>query len=91
MVASNYLATRSGHEQFDQAEAVRLRHIKAVPEGEREEVSEILRGLGIAGDLLGPGVAAITAVAVGIRDACHRRRCCRRGLGNRGLAAVLTA
>jgi vacuolar iron transporter family protein len=61
MAASNYLATRSEYEEFERAEAVELRHIKIYPEGEREEVSEILRGLGIAGDLLGRVVAAITA------------------------------
>jgi VIT1/CCC1 family predicted Fe2+/Mn2+ transporter len=61
MAAGNYLATRSEHEEFRHAEAVERRHIKTFPEGEREEVSEILRGLGIVGDLLGRVVAAITA------------------------------
>jgi VIT1/CCC1 family predicted Fe2+/Mn2+ transporter len=61
MAAGNYLATRSEREEFDHAEAVERRHIKVVPEGEREEVSEILRGLGIAGDLLKRVVAAVTA------------------------------
>jgi VIT1/CCC1 family predicted Fe2+/Mn2+ transporter len=61
MAASNYLATRSEREEFDHAEAVERRHIQTVPEGEREEVSEILRGLGVVGDLLGRVVAAITA------------------------------
>jgi len=61
MAAGNYLATRSEHEEFHHAEAVELRHIKAFPEGEREEVSEILRGLGIVGDLLDRVVAAVTA------------------------------
>lgn len=61
MAASNYLATRSEHDEFKHAEAVERRHIQAVPEGEREEVSEILRGLGIGGELLGRTVAAITA------------------------------
>jgi vacuolar iron transporter family protein len=61
MAASNYLATRSEREEFEHAEAVERRHIKTVPEGEREEVSEILRGLGIVGDLLGRVVAAITS------------------------------
>jgi VIT1/CCC1 family predicted Fe2+/Mn2+ transporter len=61
MAASNYLATRSEREEFEHAEAVERRHIQTVPEGEREEVSEILRGLGIVGDLLGRVVAAITA------------------------------
>lgn len=61
MAASNYLATRAEHEEFSHAEAVERRHIQTVPEGEREEVSEILRGLGIGGELLGRVVAAITA------------------------------
>lgn len=61
MAASNYLATRSEHEEFRHAEAVERRHIQAAPEGEREEVSEILRGLGIGGELLGRAVTAITA------------------------------
>lgn len=61
MAASNYLATRSEREEFEHAEAVERRHIKTVPDGEREEVSEILRGLGIAGDLLSRVVTAVTA------------------------------
>jgi len=59
--SSYYLATRSEREEFDHAEAIERRHIKTFPAGEREEVSEILRGLGIAGDLLKRVVAAVTA------------------------------
>jgi len=61
MAAGNYLATRSEHEEFRHAEAIERQHIEAFPEGEREEVSEILRGLGIVGDLLDRVVAAVTA------------------------------
>ena len=61
MAAGNYLATRSEQEEFRQAEAIERRHIDAVPNGEREEVREILRGLGIAGHLLDRVVAVITA------------------------------
>ncbi len=61
MAAGNYLATRAEHEEFRYAEAVGRRHIANAPEGEREEVREILRGLGIVGDLLERGVHAITA------------------------------
>jgi VIT1/CCC1 family predicted Fe2+/Mn2+ transporter len=61
MAAGNYLATRSEHDEFHHAEEVERRHIDAVPEGEREEVREILRGLGIVGDLLDRVVAVITA------------------------------
>ena len=61
MAAGNYLATRSEQEEFRHAEAVERRHIAVVPEGEREEVREILRGLGIAGHLLDRVAAVITA------------------------------
>ena len=61
MAAGNYLATRAEHEEFRYAEAVERRHIANAPEGEREEVREILRGLGIVGDLLERVVPAITA------------------------------
>jgi vacuolar iron transporter family protein len=61
MAAGNYLANRAEQDEFQHAEAVERRHIEAVPEGEREEVREILRGLGIAGHLLDRVVAVITA------------------------------
>jgi len=61
MAAGSYLATRSECEEFHQAESVERRHIRTHPEGEREEVSEILRGLGIVGDLLDRVVTMVTA------------------------------
>jgi vacuolar iron transporter family protein len=61
MAAANYLATRAEHEEFHYAEAVERRHIDTVPDGEREEVREILRGLGLVGELLDRVVAVITA------------------------------
>ena len=61
MAAGNYLATRSEQEEFRHAEAVERRHIEASPDGERREVGEILRRLGIVGDLLDQAVAAITS------------------------------
>jgi VIT1/CCC1 family predicted Fe2+/Mn2+ transporter len=61
MAASNYLATRAEYEEFRHAEAVERHHIDAFPDGEREEVAQILRGLGMDGDLLGRAVAAVTA------------------------------
>jgi vacuolar iron transporter family protein len=61
MAAGNYLATRSEHEEFHHTEAIERHHIEVTPEGEREEVREILRGLGLAGDLLDRVVAAVTA------------------------------
>jgi len=61
MAAGDYLATRSEHEEFHRAEAIERRHIATFPEGEREEVREILRASGIPGDLLDRVVASITA------------------------------
>jgi vacuolar iron transporter family protein len=61
MAAGNYLATRAESEEFHYAEAVERRHIETVPEGEREEVREILRGLGLLDELLDRVAAVITA------------------------------
>jgi len=62
MAAGNYLATRAEHEEFHYAEAVEHRHIEKAPEGESEEVREILRSrLGLVGGLLDQVAAAVTA------------------------------
>ncbi|MFI4888906.1 MAG: VIT1/CCC1 transporter family protein [Steroidobacterales bacterium] len=61
MAASNYLATRSEHDEFRHAEAIEHRHIGADPVGEREEVREIFRRYGIHADLLEQVVEAVTA------------------------------
>jgi vacuolar iron transporter family protein len=61
MAAGDYLATRSEDEEFRHVEAIERRHIEGCPEGEREEVREILRRRGIPGELLDPAVASITA------------------------------
>ncbi len=61
MAASNYLATRAEHEEFHYAEAIEHRHIESSPDGEREEVREILRLRGLQGDLLERVVQVITA------------------------------
>lgn len=61
MAAADYLATRSEDEEFRHAEAVERKHIEQCPEGEREEVREILREYGVASHLLGEAVASITA------------------------------
>ena len=73
MAAGNYLATRSEDEEFHHAEAVERRHIEKFPEGEREEVREILRTRGIPSDLLDRIVTSITAdrdlwIRVMVRD-----------------------
>ena len=61
MAAGNYLATRAEHDELRQAEAVERRHVARVPEGEREEVREIFRRLGLEGALLERIVEVITS------------------------------
>lgn len=61
MAAGDYLATRSEDEEFRYAEAVERRHIETCPEGERDEVREILQARGIPGELLDRVVASVTA------------------------------
>jgi vacuolar iron transporter family protein len=61
MAAGDYLATRSEEEEFHHAEAVERRHIATYPEGERDEVREILLARGIPRELLERVVDAITA------------------------------
>ena len=61
MAASNYLATRSEHDELRCAEAIEQRHIDLVPEGERDEVREIFRSYGLSADLLERVVEAVTA------------------------------
>jgi vacuolar iron transporter family protein len=61
MAAGDYLATRSEDDEFHHVEAIERRHIEGCPEGEREEVREILRRRGIPSELLDPAVASITA------------------------------
>jgi len=61
MAAGDYLATRSEEEEFHHVEAMEQRHIDGYPEGEREEVREILRRRGVPAGLLDQVVTAITA------------------------------
>jgi vacuolar iron transporter family protein len=61
MAAGDYLATRSEHEELQHAAAIERKHIAAAPEGEREEVREILRNRGVPDQFLDETVASITA------------------------------
>lgn len=61
MAASNYLGTRTEHDELRYWEAVEHRHIDTTPEGEREEVRQIFRQKGLTGDDLERVVATITA------------------------------
>jgi len=61
MAAGNDLATPAEDDEYHYAEAVERRHIEVAPDGERDEVREILRGFGRIGYILDRVVVAITA------------------------------
>ncbi|HEY6231742.1 MAG TPA: VIT1/CCC1 transporter family protein [Pyrinomonadaceae bacterium] len=61
MAASNFLGTRAEHDDLKRLEAVEHRHLDLDPEGEREEVRQIFRSKGFAGDDLTRLVSLITA------------------------------
>jgi vacuolar iron transporter family protein len=61
MAASNFLGTKAEHEDLQRLEAVEYRHIDLAPEGEREEVRQIFRSKGFAGEDLTRLVDLITS------------------------------
>jgi VIT1/CCC1 family predicted Fe2+/Mn2+ transporter len=61
MAASNFLGTRTEHEELRQIESIEYRHVERDPEGEREEVRQIFQRKGFEGDDLHRVVDLITA------------------------------
>ena len=61
MAASNFLGTKAEHEDLQRLEAVEYRHVDLDPEGEREEVRQIFRSKGFAGEDLTRLVDLITS------------------------------
>ncbi|MDQ2696179.1 MAG: VIT1/CCC1 transporter family protein [Pseudomonadota bacterium] len=61
MAVSNYQRARSEGDVLAQARAVEEAHIRAIPQGEREEVRQIYAGKGFDGELLERIVEVITA------------------------------
>jgi VIT1/CCC1 family predicted Fe2+/Mn2+ transporter len=61
MAASNYLGTRAEYDDYQRLAAMERRHIRLVPEGERSELREILRGKGLEGETLENAVVAISS------------------------------
>ena len=61
MAASNYLGTKSEHDDWRRLHDIENRHIDLAPEGEREEVRQIFERKGFAGEELQRIVELITA------------------------------
>ena len=61
MAASNFLGTKSEHDDVSRLEAIERRHIELAPEGEREEVRQIFAAKGFSGDDLERVVELITS------------------------------
>lgn len=61
MAASNYLGTKSEHDDWRRLQNIENRHIDLAPEGEREEVRQIFARKGFEGDELTRMVEFITA------------------------------
>ena len=61
MAASNFLGTKSEHDDVKRIEAIERRHIEVSPEGEREEVRQIFAAKGFAGADLERVVELITS------------------------------
>lgn len=61
MAAGNFAGTRAEAEQVDRLRAIEEDHISKVPEGEREELRQILASKGLSGKSLTEAVAAISS------------------------------
>jgi len=61
MAASNYSGTKSVVDDVERIREIERRHIRAAPEGEREEIRQILAQKGLEGETLEDAVEAVTS------------------------------
>jgi VIT1/CCC1 family predicted Fe2+/Mn2+ transporter len=61
MAASNYSGAKTVADDVERVREIERKHIRMEPEGEREEVRQILAAKGLAGDSLAEAVEAITS------------------------------
>ncbi len=61
MAAGNYSATKTEIDDRERIREIEERHIAVAPEGEREEIRQILAAKGLKGDALDEAVIAITS------------------------------
>jgi VIT1/CCC1 family predicted Fe2+/Mn2+ transporter len=61
MAVGNYLGAKSERQALEEVRRAERRHIRAVPDGEREEIRQIFAAKGFEGDLLEKIVDVITA------------------------------
>jgi VIT1/CCC1 family predicted Fe2+/Mn2+ transporter len=61
MAAGNYLSTQAEAQQRERLRRMEERHIDIVPDGEREEVRQIIAGYGVRDAALEQAVATVTA------------------------------
>lgn len=61
MAISNYESSRAEQEYFESIKQSEEKHIEEVPEGEREEIRQIFKAKGFAGEILEKIVDTITA------------------------------
>ena len=61
MAAGNFLGTRAENQRRDRLETIEKKHIEQCPEGETEEIRQILRADGYSGDLLEQTISHVVA------------------------------
>lgn len=60
MAAGNYLGAKTVDEELEQSRAEEMRHIREIPEGEKEEIRQIFAAKGFQGELLEEATRIVT-------------------------------